>query len=654
MSLLITSSSQPGNTNNIGIAKPYQFRNNLRNPLIIKKNSEIAVESVKIERSDVIDYENPVKTGFWFGERLSGSLGSAPYDEAISYHIPTENKINEGLAPTDFVDEFKDKILKPAYSFHPEIDSANILCNVVFDSNQFNGFQFKIPQIGADPTSVVPPDDTGLVGKGGADWDGTTLDATADNTYVQLQPEGTKGGPLSLHNGSLTFSNILVNDTFVCGLARPLVKESPGAGAVKTDFTNFQTPFGLGDLDRDFYDYAVEVTDAGGIRAFHSVPYEPFDPANPEDVFNGIDNPSILSMREIRYYQKNNGSFVANNGSNSSFATGTPIPSASLGDITFTATGEKMKISVSGKTLVEVVKVNASTKDQIPKPIGQTCWKMYPTVSLPTSGDSCDITNYGCRTSSTIHNNQVANNWNSRCLQDLYLDGGTDATHQTTVRTRQDAITPKFRNALQWPTIVDTKDCYKPYVGVVNDPSVIVRGGTLRDYKGLSGDKLITDYENIFIMGPSDRYVPIDQSQWQFNSGRVLGFQHLAINPVSGMQHSGGFRGASFASPNRPLTTSAQSTFVRVPTLTHETYNFGTGNPSKILFQVPKFDNAGNESGALFFQNNDKSFVDLNNTTDVRVTDLDVHFVRKNEKFATDLTGSSEVVFVVREKQPRM
>ena len=98
------------------------------------------------------------------------------------------------------------------------------------------------------------------------------------------------------------------------------------------------------------------------------------------------------------------------------------------------------------------------------------------------------------------------------------------------------------------PTIVDTKDCYKPYVGVVNDPSVIVRGGTLRDYKGLSGDKLITDYENIFIMGPSDRYVPIDQSQWQFNSGRLLGFQHLAINPVAGMQHSGGYRGASFAS----------------------------------------------------------------------------------------------------------
>jgi hypothetical protein len=358
-------------------------------------------------------------------------------------------------------------------------------------------------------------------------------------------------------------------------------------------------------------------------------------------------------MREIRYYQNANGSFVANNGSNSSFATGSPIPSASLGDITFTATAEKMKISVSGNTLVEVVLVNASTKDQIPKPIGQTSWKMYPTVSFGANGDSCDITNYACRTSSTIHNNVPQNNWNSRCIQMV------DAFSYTTAGgiSYSGGTEPPFNNALNWPTIVDTKDCYQPYVADSDVPSVAFRGNTLRSYRDIQNNLIGSStqrYENIFIMGSSDRYMPQAVSNWQPNSGRILGFQHLAINPDSNMIHQAGYHGASFVSPNRPLTTSAQSTFVRVPTLTHETYNFGTGNPSKILFQLPKFDNAGNESGALFYQNNDKSFIDLNNTTDLRVTDLDVHFVRKNEKFATDLTGSSEVVFVVREKQPRM
>ena len=644
MSLLITSSSQPGNTNNIGIAKPYQFRNNLRNPLIIKKDSEIAVESVKIEKQDVIDYENPVKTNFWFGERLVGSATNASYLESISYHIPTENDINEGLAPTDFAEAFQEEILKPAYSLHPEIDSQNIECNVVFDSNKFDGFQFKIPQIGADPTSVVPPSDTFLQEvHGAAIYDGTTIGATSDDTHVQLQPEVSQGGPLSLHNGSLTFSNILVNDTFVCGLARPFIKSRTDQEAV-TNFTNFNAPFGLGDLDQDFYDYAVEVTDAGGIRAFHAVPYEFFDGS--EDVPEPVNNPPILAMREIVYYQKNNEKFAANNVDNSAFATGTPIPSASLGDITFEATGEKMKISVSGKTLVEVVTVNASTKGQIPKPIGQTCWKMYPTISFGAASDECDITNYGCRTSSTIHNNRPQNNWVTRCLLDVSLDGDheADILHMTSRN-----VTERWRNAFNWPTVVDTKDCYQPYVGLLSDPALPVRGATLRDYKGLQNNN-IKDYENIFIMGSSDRYMPQDSSNWQPNSGRQLGFQHLAINPDSGITHVGGYHGASFASPNRPLTTSTQSTFIRVPTLTHETYNFGTGNPSKILFQLPKFDNAGNESGALYYQNSDKFFVDLNNTTDIRVTDLDVHFVRKNEKFATDLTGSSEVVFVIREK----
>ena len=353
-------------------------------------------------------------------------------------------------------------------------------------------------------------------------------------------------------------------------------------------------------------------------------------------------------MREIKYYQKNNSSFTANNGSNSSFATGSPIPSASLGDITFTATGEKMKISVSGNTLVEVVLVNASTKDQIPKPIGQTCWKMYPTVSFAVNGDSCDITNYGCRTSTTIHDNVPQNNWNSRCIQYVNAFSYTTAGGIS----YSGGTEPPWRNALTWPTIVDFKDCYQPYVAEDADPTLPSRGGTLRSYKGLLNNN-ISHYENIFIMGSSDRYIPQPNSNWQPNSGRILGFQHMSINPDSGITH-GTYHGASFASPNRPLTTSAQSTFVRVPTLTHETYNFGTGNPSKILFQLPKFDNAGNESGALFYQNNDKSFIDLNNTTDLRVTDLDVHFVRKNEKFATDLTGSSEVVFVIREKKASM
>ena len=130
----------------------------------------------------------------------------------------------------------------------------------------------------------------------------------------------------------------------------------------------------------------------------------------------------------------------------------------------------------------------------------------------------------------------------------------------------------------------------------------------------------------------------------------VFGCSPFSINADSGMTHSGGQHGASFTSISKPSLSSQQSTFIRVPTLTHETYNFSTGNPSKILFQIPRFDNSGAETGALYFQNNDKSFIDLKNAAPLRLTDLDVHLVRKDERFAKDLTGSTEVVFVVRPK----
>ena len=75
MSLLITSSSEgAGDTNQIGISVPYQFRNNLKNPLIIEPLSEIAVESVKLNRMPQVDYEGALVTNLWFGERLAAGV----------------------------------------------------------------------------------------------------------------------------------------------------------------------------------------------------------------------------------------------------------------------------------------------------------------------------------------------------------------------------------------------------------------------------------------------------------------------------------------------------------------------------------------------------------------------------------------------------
>ena len=642
MSLLITSSSEgAGDTNQIGISVPYQFRNNLKNPLIIEPLSEIAVESVKLNRMPQIDYEGALVANLWFGERLAeGGL-----ENSLSYFIPCENTIDEGSTPLDFSEKFK-TILQENYSQHPEIDSQNIVVNVITDTiGGFVGFEFKIPSLGGvAAASTIPPaatrtqEDDG-VGDGILDWDGSLLVADGENTFGQLMPINAQGGPLSLNSGSLTYDNRDVVGAYTLGVSRPIgvllndgFLESQDTGALFGDDANNE---GIGTYDQGFMDYCAQDNGDGYVRLYHAVcdgvgHYEP--PGS---------RPRV-KMEEIKYYEKNNGAFSKNNVLNSCFATGTPQESSKTSTITFRPNGENMEILFGASIACSALDVNASTKSQVPKPVGQTAWKMYPTVCLWEDEDEVEITRYECRTGTTIYNNQPENSWVTRCTIPTILGNGSGLDQADQLAAGVEP-TPPWNNAKSWPNSVDFRPAYQ----ILDADSSNTSATTVRTRKVISGS-LITDYENIFIMGPSERYMPRRIQGWQPNSMEALGFSPFAINVSSNMVSA---FGASFRSATRPSMLSQHSTFVRVPTLTHETYNFGTGNPSKILYQVPRFDNAGTETGALFFQNPDKTFIDLKNTTELRITDLDVHMVRKDEKFAKDLTGSTEVVFHIRKKQ---
>ena len=448
-------------------------------------------------------------------------------------------------------------------------------------------------------------------------------------------PINAQGGPLSLNSGSLTYSGRAVAGGYTLGCSRPIgVVLDDGfleSQDTMTLFGDAGNNDGVGPYDQGFMDYCAQDDGDGYVRLYHSV-------CRGKD-FTG--HPSTV-MEEIKYYNNTDGPFAKKNTDNTSFATGTPQLSSKVPEITFRPNGEKMEIFFGASIAASPILVNASTKSQVPKPVGQTAWKMYPTVCLWEDGDEVDITRYECRTGTTIYNNQPENSWVTRCTIPTILGNGSglDQSDQLDAGVTP---TPPWKNALSWPNSVDFRPAYQ----ILDADSENTSATTVRTRKVISGS-LITDYENIFIMGPSERYMPRRIQGWQPNSMEPLGFTPFAINVSSNMVAT---FGASFRSATRPSMLSQHSTFVRVPTLTHETYNFGTGNPSKILYQVPRFDNAGTETGALFFQNPDKTFIDLKNTTELRVTDLDVHMVRKDERFAKDLTGSTEVVFHIRKKQ---
>ena len=128
-------------------------------------------------------------------------------------------------------------------------------------------------------------------------------------------------------------------------------------------------------------------------------------------------------------------------------------------------------------------------------------------------------------------------------------------------------------------------------------------------YKGVSGSTM-EDFENILIVGRNERYLAkFPQEIWQPNTARQLGMYPYSIFPTTDSLVSG--LGSSFTS-GVPETSSQSSAFIRLPRFSHCSFNCGKGSVSKILAMIPRFDNAGNESGALFFKNADKVYLDLN------------------------------------------
>ena len=658
MSLIVTSSAKQDETTQLGISIPYQFRNHIKNPLTIPPNSEVAVESVKIQRVPMLDYANNIRTNFWFGERLASN---ASLEEQTSYFIPVRNEILGSKSPQDFAEEFK-VMLQEAYSYHPEIDSVGIEVNISVDGDGiFKGFQYKIPQVGSVGTSAIPPAATLLqeISAVSGSYDGTTIEANDADCFLQLLPQGTQGGPLSLHNGSLTYGGLAYNKgaavnsgAYVVGLSRPYCMD-PGdefrgqiQGWVGRNMAeagpDTDHPFSLaiqgegrGEYGDIYMDYCVE------------------DNGTDIRVYNYCSSEGLGRMQEVIYYNKNDSASGISNTPNSDYiSTNAPIPSASMGDITFEVECEKVKISISGTTLVEVADFSsASFKSQIPMPTSISNWKMYPSVYFGESGDTVDITNYTARDSTTIHRNFPENSRITRTKIPVFLDGrGATQTQNSIIDGggTQPSQMP-WNNSDFWDG-----DIYNRYIlNGMSSTGDTPPDSSIRNYQGVQNNLMggnTNRYENIFLMGKNERYQEKRVQVWQPNSALVLGFTPFSINQDSGMSHAGGYHGASFVSSSKPSLTSQQSTFIRVPTLTHETYNFSTGNPSKILFQIPRFDNSGAETGALYFQNNDKTFIDLKNSAPLQLTDLDVHLVRKDETFAKDLTGSTEVVFVIRQK----
>ena len=89
MSLIVATSKLNENTNPINSEKPSSFTNFFRSPIVIKPNSEIAVESVKLDRSGNITI-GPLD---FFCHYCGTDPDALPADAVSSHLLPFSSSI---------------------------------------------------------------------------------------------------------------------------------------------------------------------------------------------------------------------------------------------------------------------------------------------------------------------------------------------------------------------------------------------------------------------------------------------------------------------------------------------------------------------------------------------------------------------------------
>ena len=93
--------------------------------------------------------------------------------------------------------------------------------------------------------------------------------------------------------------------------------------------------------------------------------------------------------------------------------------------------------------------------------------------------------------------------------------------------------------------------------------------------------------------------------------------------------------------------------FVRLDNFTQTTFNSGTGRPSRILYQVPRFDTSNRESGtALYYEPHQRTYVKLNNSDPVSLNELHLSLCDSMERLADKgLTGKTVICLHFQQSQ---
>jgi hypothetical protein len=709
MSLVILSSHQEFNDTSVAqnIENPSHFQNYFTKPVELPPNSEVGVVSVKINRSQNFDINPDSAIELYIGKELAEDETMLEVSTSIPMRISLFDGNIQSLSPEDFKNRVETKLNE--YPLHPDyfggvnvslvVDpTTKALENMKLTFNrQCNGSELSV-QVGSTWTPISEMSEDG--------FNVTTLDTYGKR--IRCIPGGAfecscigVDNPLAPSGGEFIFSpkNTSANTgtDWAVGLVRPLqIFGNPNGQP--TIFTNDVMPSYFDDGGNPtgtgvFMDYMVyKKSDSDDVRVYQGVFDDEEDEMIMDEIeYEGTDNSSYTSKVKMsetvrfKFVLKNeilelyaldtstavgtgnvlavtldangtgytNGTYtnVATTGGGGTGATlnievsGTGITSATINqsgegysdsdslvpDAGTIGGGSSAVITVSEvgtgtdgdyKTILKMVDPLVQYDEKF-KAVGQNQWGLYPIIDMNADDDHINIDkfNQAQKTGGGDFDYYKDIYYSSQFIKDLQ-----EGTHKT--------LALDFYN-------YNLLDDMSRFVGIGNPP---VYSGLLTSSASYTVDKNV-----VLLLAKNSLYdSPGGGGSPPFDVRYLFGYD-VAIVPQSVYATSSSNNTIiTFISARPPLPSSTRECFVKLESLNIESFNGATSDISKIIYSIPRFDNSGAVVGSLFFENNDRYYLKLNNTAPILLNRMDVQMVDVRNKVLDGLYGNTVVILHIR------
>lgn len=616
---LVVCSNQPqdaeSSRNRNSISKPWAFKNTLTSTYTIPENAQVALTSCKVNIP-----ERVVVGGN--GNKFYHYLGNTPteYDnqqQSTSWPVQvrlteddTDRETYEDLSPQDFASRLQSRIR--ATTYHPNFKGkALVTMEKESSTNKFLGYKITYDQNNSgDNASNIPTDNfkqwfgdyVGYDDNGSGNWtytSGTQVFQRTNTSGTELGDGAVAAGiniqyPLSMNSGEFVVN---VSDTAAnanssgvewhVGLSRWINTAQEGSGRYAPDYDATQFYTQTElDCDQDIYADFAVARNTNG----ELVVYE-----------HVVGDDGIYGKREVKYWLNSNSSFTGSGRASADGLKGKPITR-----VKFEVEGEVVKLEAyDGVAYRLITKYAAAVNDESYfKPANQCCWCLHPVLAIGRKD--------GAETSTL----QI------REYQGMDITG----------------YDPTKKNGGGW--YENNKIIGREMDSSSLDRRTIAAVGSSPKYvqtesNGSGG----VDYPPVLILGESDVYTP----SYGANSQNLLGYTKSVVDTAT--TNVGSLY--EFVSTVIPSLAPQYSMFVRLNNLGQDVTNGLVGNKSKIIAHLTSFEQA---TGRLTHEPSTLTYLDLNNSMPLHISEFDISFCYVNEQFAEILTGQSIVTLHFRKK----